>query len=239
MGGIQTERDNADRHVGPLARAERRRMEMDEEIRCIPVESIISIRYAGEMKKELTEQIHLRINTPPPPREESCCHKLFCCCCCCCDDTDSRVHVDPGRTVKQVVGQKGEHMIRITVEYIRYNNIDTASHLRVLRTTDAEEYYKEHLHTDKLEFYLIDNNEFDQTNFNVQRAAGARLCRVVTNLKAMSNQYPDASALQGILNAPEVDAMGESPRETMDRLVGPGVALAVVTAHVPLEAIQN
>jgi hypothetical protein len=47
LGGMQTKRDNADRHLGPLRGAERRRMELEEEVILIPTESIISIKYSS------------------------------------------------------------------------------------------------------------------------------------------------------------------------------------------------
>jgi hypothetical protein len=167
LGGRQTERDNADPHIGPLRGAQHRKVELDEEIQCIPIESIISIKYAGEVKKELTEQTHFRLNTPPPPVPLSCCEKVSrwccttCCCCCCCNDSSNQVHIDPGRMITQIVGQKSERVISITIEYIRYNNIDTPSYFRALAPADATGYYKDHLHTDPIQFYLVNNQDFE------------------------------------------------------------------------------
>jgi len=243
LGGMQTERDNADHRRGPLRGAEHRKIELDEEIQCIPVESIISIKYSGAIKKELTEQIHQRLKTPPPLVQLSCCGKVnqWCCktFCCCCNDSNNQVHIDPGRTIPQIVDEKGERVILITIEYIRYNNIDTPSYFNALATTDAAVYYKDHLHTDTLKFYLLNNQVFEQTDFDLKRMQGATLCRLVTHLKAMAGQYPDEPTLQNIISKQEVQVIGDPPQETMNRLSGPGIGALTLTAQVPVHTTQN
>jgi hypothetical protein len=245
LGGMQTERDNADRHVGPLRGTEHRKFELEEEILYIPIESIISIKYSGEIKKELTEQTHLRINTPPPPVDLSCCDKMsqWCCktfcCCCCCNDSKNQVHNGPQRTNVQVVGEKGQRVILITIEYIRYSNIDTPSYFGALATTDAAAYYKDHLHTDTLKFYLVNNQDFEQVDFDSKRIQGATLCRLVTQLKTMAGKYPDEPTLESIINKHEIQAIGDPPKENLDRLVGHGSNTISLEARVPLQAIQD
>ncbi len=219
------------------------KVELDEEIQCVPIDSIISIKYEGEVKKELTEQKHARLNTPPPSVPLSCCDRVsrWCCrtCCCCCNDSSNQVHIDPGRTITQIVGEKSERVILITIEYIRYHNIDTPSYFRALAATDAAVYYKEHLHTDTLKFYLINNQDFEQTDFDSKRAQGAALCRLVTQLKAMAGQYPDGSILENIISEHEIQVVGDPPKETMERLVGPGRTSASLEARITPQAIQN
>lgn len=55
LSGKQTARDDADQRRGPLHKSEHRKIELDEEIQCIPIDSIISIKYSGEVKKEHKE----------------------------------------------------------------------------------------------------------------------------------------------------------------------------------------
>jgi hypothetical protein len=243
LGGIQTERDSADRHLGPLRGVEHRQIELGEEIQCIPIESIISIKYSGEVKKELTEQAHARIRTPPPPVQLSCCQKMSQWCsktlCCCCNESNNQVHINPDHTTVQVVDEKGERFILITIEYIRYSNINTPSYFGALATTDAAAYYKDHLHTDTLKFYILNNHDFEQADFDLKRAQGATLCRLITLLKAMSGQYPDEAALADIINKHEIQTVGDSPRENLDKLIGHGRATASLELRVPVHALQN
>jgi hypothetical protein len=216
LGGLQTERDNADLHLGPVRTVEHHRFELDEEIQCIPIASIISIKYSGETKKEHTEQMHARLKTPPPHNPSCCkkmsawCSKTFCCCC------NNQVHIDPERTIAQTVDKKGERVILITIEYIRYSNIDTPSYFDALARTDAAVYYKDHLHTDTLRFYLLNNHDFEQTNFNLKRAQGATFSRLVTQLKAMAEDYPDEPTLEKIISKQEIQVIGDPPQETID-----------------------
>jgi hypothetical protein len=242
LGGVQTERDNADHRVGPLHSAEHRRIELNEEIQCIPIESIISIKYSGEIKKELTEQTHARLKTPPPD-ELSCCGTInrWCCrtFCCCCNSCKNQVHIDPEHTINQIVDEKGERVILITIEYIRYSNINSPSHLNVLATIDAVAYYKDRLHTDTLKFYVLNNRDFEQTDFDLKRVQGARLCRLVTQLKAMAGQYPNESTLQDIISKQEIQVIGDPLQETMNTLVGPGRTTFNLTARVPIHTTQD
>jgi hypothetical protein len=243
LGGLQTQRDNADRHTGPLHGTEHRQIELGEEIQCIPIESIISIKYSGEVRKELTEKVHTRIPTPPPSVRLSCCQKVNQWCsktfCCCCNKSKNQVHIDSGRTVVEIVGEKGERVILISIEYIRYHNINTPSYFNALATADATSYYKDHLHTDKLNFYLLNNQDFDQTDFNLKRAQGSTLCRLVTLLKAMDGEYPDESTLENIIDKHEIQTIGDPPKETMDKIVGHGTTTTTVETRVPLQALQN
>ncbi len=142
--------------------------------------------------------------------------------------------MDSGHTITQLVDEKGERVILITIEYIRYNNINTPSYFHALATTDAAVFYREHLHTDTLQFYLLNNQDFDQTNFNLKRVQGATLCRLVTQLKAMNGEYPDESILENIISKQEIQAIGDPLQETLNRLVGPGIATLNLTARVPV-----
>lgn len=204
-------------HIGPLRAIEHRQMELEEEIQCIPIESIISIKYTGEIKKELTEQMHAVLEKTTP-KKLSCCGK-FNQWCCCCKTSKNQIHADTGQTISKIVDEKGERVILMTIEYIRYNHINTPSYLNALPSRDAIAFYKEHFHTDVLKFYLLNNHDFDRTNFDVKRAQGAALCRLVTQLKAMVNEYPDDATLETIIRKQEIQAIGDPLQETLHRSI--------------------
>jgi len=241
LGGMQTERDTADRHVGPSRGAEQNRIEIEEEVIFIPIESIILIKYASEVKKGHTEFKNVRLRTPPPPVQLSCCQKISKCCKTfwCCDNSKGQVHTEPEQIMTRVADQEAERKILITIEHLHYSNIDTPSHIRVLGTTDQLEFYKERLRTDTLTFYLLESYDFEQADFDLKRKQASTLCDLVTQLKTMVGHYPDESTLQMIIGKPEIMAIGDPPKETMERLVGPGIITNQLQLAVPIQAIED
>jgi hypothetical protein len=241
LGGMQTERDTADRHIGPSRGAEQHRIEVDEEVFVLPIESILSIKYSTEIKKGHTVAKNVRLKTPPPPVKLSCCEKIgqWCkttfCCCGCCDDPKAKVHVEPEQIMTTITDKEAERKILITIEYVHYSNIDTPSHVRVLGTTDQLEFYKEHLHIETLKFYLLDNYEYEQTDFDLKRMQASTLCRLVTQLKTMTGHYPDESTLQMIIGKRDNLAIGDPSKETIVPLVGPGTS----TTHLQISASEK
>ena len=226
---MQTDRDNADRHLGPSRGGERRRMERDEEVIVLPVESIISIKYSSEIKKEETEHRNVRLRTPPLPIKLGCwqrisqwCNKTFCCCCCC-NDSKGQVHHEPEQIITTISNQEAERKILITMEYIRYSNIDTPSHVRVFSPSDQFDFYRRNFHKiEPLEFYLLDNYDFEQADFDFKRMQASTLCRLVTQLKAMIGHYSDEPTLGMIIGKRGNLAVGDPPQETIGRLTGSG-----------------
>ncbi len=242
LGGMQTERNNADHYLGPSRGAARRRLEIDEETIMIPVESIISMKYSSEIKKGHTEFQRVVLERPQNVRL-SCCQKITGWCnktfCCCCDNSDRRIHTKPEQVVTTISGEEAQRRILITIEYIRYSNIHTPSHVRVLSALDQATFYKENLHTDILQFYLLDNCDFEQTAFDLKRMQASVLCRMVTQLKAMIGNYPDESILQTIISKHSTLAIGDPPKENLERLVGPGQVSTSMEVSVPFPAIKN
>ena len=223
LGGMQTERDNADRHIGLSRGMEHRKLEQEEQVIVIPVESIILIKYSGEVKKEETEHKNVRLKTPPPDKLSCCgkvsqwCSKTFCCCC---DDSKTQVYKEPEQIITTISNQEAERKILITIAYIRYSNIDTASHIRVLSTADQQSFYKDHFYTDTLQFYLLDNYDFEPVDFDLKRMQASILCRLVTQLKTMNGHYPDEPTLEMIISRQDNLAIGDPPQETFQRLTG-------------------
>lgn len=205
-----------DDRIGPLRGIEHRQLELDEEIQCIPIESILSIKYTGEIRKQLTEQTHAVLEQITP-RKLSCGEKFQRWCCC--KTMNNQVHTDTGQTISQIVDEKGERVILMTIEYIRYNHINSPSYFNVLPNDDAMNFYREHFHQDVLKFYLLNNHDFDRTNFDVKRAQGATFCRLVTQLKAMVDQYPNDATLETIIRKQEIQAIGDPLQETLNRSI--------------------
>jgi hypothetical protein len=243
LGGMQTERDNADRHIGPSRGAENHKIELEEDVLVIPIESILSIKYSSEVKKGHTEFKNVRLKTPPPPIKLSRCETIRQWCnktfCCCRHDSKSQVHIEPEKIMTTISGHEAERKILITIEYLRYSNIDTPSHVRVLGTTDQLAYYKEHLFTDTLKFYLLDNRDLEPEDFDLKRMQASTLCRLVTQLKTMVGHYPDEPTLQMIIGKRDHLAIGDPPRETIQRLVGSGRTTTELELSVPKQAIED
>jgi hypothetical protein len=237
LGGMQTERDNADHRLGPSRGNTRRRLEIDEETIFIPIESILSIKHSSEIKKGHTEYQHVLVERPQHVKL-SCCGEIkqWCCktFCCCCNNSDRRVHNGPEKIVTTISGEEAERKIIITIEYIRYSNIHTPSHVRVLAVSDQTAFYKENFHQETLQFYLLDSDDYQQTDFDLKHMQASILCRLVTDLKAMMGHYPDESTLQTLISKHDGLAIGDPPRETLGQLTG----LGQVSTRMEL-AIQN
>jgi hypothetical protein len=242
LGGMQTQRDTADRHLGPLRGAERRRLELEEDIIIIPIESIISIESSSEVKKEETEYKNVRVRTPPSVKL-SCGKRCIRWCCitfCCYDCFKNQLSMKSEEIITTISNQQAERKILITIEYVHYSYIDTPSHVRVLGTNDQLEFYKGRFRTDPpLKFYLLDNNEYEQTDFDLKRMQAATLCRLVTQLKSMTPRYPDESTLQMIINKPDSLTIGDEAQETITRLAGPARITTGLELTIPIEIIQE
>jgi hypothetical protein len=227
LGGRQTKRDNADRRLESLVGVEHKQLELEEDIIVIPIESILSIKAATEVNRKQTERRQLRARTPIQSQPLSCCAKCSQWCCrafCCCNPSDAKVHNEP-EVVTTIEGENADRKVLVTIEYIRYSNIDTPSHVRALDTVDRTAFYKENFHTETLKFYLLDSSEFDATNFELRREQGAKLCRIVTQLKTMVRNYPDEQKLLQIINHNSEFAIGESPKETISSIAAPTMVL--------------
>ncbi len=225
-----TQRNTANPRVGALRGAIQRTVDIDEDIIVIPIESIISIKSSSEVIKGETECRNVRVRTPSPPPKVSCCKKILRCCCCGCCCSKKKVSKRPEEIVTTISDQKAQRKILITIEYIRYNNIHSPSHVRVLTAADQAEFYRQHFYKDILLFYLLNNDVFEQYDFDLKREQASTLCRLVTQLKATVGHYPDEPTLRRIISKPDTLAIGNQADETMGRLTGP----ATVTTTLEL-----
>jgi hypothetical protein len=242
LGGMQTERDNADRHLGPSRGTERQREEKDAELTVIPIESILSMKYSSEVKKGQTEFKHVRLATPAPFVRPSCCERVcqWCKTFCCCNDSKIQVHTGPEQIIKTISNREAERKILITVDYIHYSNIHTPSHVRVLSVPDQAAFYKEHIDIDTLQFYLLDNHDFEEADFDAKKMQAATICRLVTQLKSMIGHYPDEPTLDQIIGKHGILTIGDPPQGTIQRLDVPRkVNNSSWEAAVPFPAITD
>lgn len=220
VGRIQTKQDIVNRPPGSSLGSHQYKVDLEEKIIIIPVESILSIKYSSELKKEETESRHIRRNIPSSSIKYSCCEKFRRCCqrtFCCRRDSKKQIYAKSEQIITTNSNQKAERKILITLEYARYSNIDTPSHLRVTSTAFQTNFYDQHFHVDSLEFYLLDNNEFEKTDFDLKRMQGSILCCLVTQLKAMIGRYPDEETLEEIINTHDYFEAGDPPTEKFAR----------------------
>jgi hypothetical protein len=63
---------------------------------------------------------------------------------------------------------------------------------------------KKHLHTDILKFYLVDDCDLQQDDFDLKRTQASTICRLVTQLKTIVGHYPDEQTFQKIINKNEI-----------------------------------
>jgi hypothetical protein len=138
---------------------------------------------------------------PLPRHDEGCCTNFFnrfrCLCC------RKRVLVDLIKRTDISTGQQAQRMITISIDYSKYSHLESASNARLLSRQEQEAYYRERFEPDtKLEFYLINDTEFDPSNFELKRQQAEGLCRTVMHLKAMTGNYPSENELDSILDQP-------------------------------------
>ena len=124
-------------------------------------------------------------------------------------------------------------MILMKITYIRYSNADTPSYLRALPSDASATFLRENFHQETLKFYLLNSKEFEQENYEIKRAQGASLCRLVTQLKAMAPYYPDQPALEQIIVKEQVHAFGDRPQDNLDTLVRVGPQVHPLTPPPP------
>lgn len=136
-----------------------------------------------------------------PERGRGCCAKFFnhfrCWCC------REQVLVDLVKRKNISIERRVQRMVKISIDYSKYSNPDSASHARLLGSKEPEAYYKKQFepHT-KLEFYLINDIDFDLTTFGIKRQQAEALCRTVMHLKSMRGNYPSENELDKILDQP-------------------------------------
>ena len=179
--------------LGSATSSNVRKQETDEKVRCIPIEDIISISYSTDVKKEF-ETIETKRERPPTPKAklsccgrvkeccvETCCRFECCPCKCCRRPPPKQPRIDT--TTKQNVTAK--RMILIEMRFVRYTNIHIPSHIEALSEQKKKDFIAENFHTDKIEFYLVNNTDKVDDDVTLKSQQAEELICLVTQLRNM------------------------------------------------------
>ena len=105
---------------------------------------------------------------PLPKNDEGCCTNFldrFRCWCC-----RKKVLVDLIKRTNTSTQEQAQRVIKVSIDYSKYSNPDSATNARLLSREDQEAYYKRRFQPDtELEFYLVNDTEFDPRNFQIKR----------------------------------------------------------------------
>jgi hypothetical protein len=170
---------------------------VDEEILILPIEDIISIKVSSEVKKAVEQKKTARRKNAPS-EELGCCQKVKKSCFCCCDNEVEQL---PEYEVTTNQKQNATRIITVTIEHLRHSLVDTPSHVRVLSEDKKQAFYQKELgvYVDTFKFYYLHNEIFDEAEYKMHLQDSETFARIVMQLKAMINHYPDEAQLQKII----------------------------------------
>ncbi|CAF1504480.1 unnamed protein product [Adineta steineri] len=161
---------------------------------------------ANRTVKYLTEEL-------PIPESKENCRTRFCdtvcydCRCWCCRKRKLIRRIK--RTLRAADGY-AERMITMTIVYNKYSNPDLASHTRLITDEHQAMYYTENVEPKiELKFNLLNDRDIDPTRFDMTKRYAETLCRVVTQLKGVRNNYPSDYELQMMLHQAQLGTFGE------------------------------
>ncbi|CAF1194839.1 unnamed protein product [Adineta steineri] len=223
MLSIHTYRHSAHRtDFEPVSTAKEEHLASDETVLMIPVEDIIDIHYTSDVKRSVKATEHSR--HVPVAAQNGCCS--------CCD-----VDPEPQRETTVTEEKNAQRVITIHLQYSKYSNLDTVSNVRILSEADRAQFFKDKFQPNtELKFFLVNNTEFNSTNFEQKKMQAENLCRIIMQLKGMNNginnnklrihtkdnvavpavavmSYPSPQELQQILNQPYYGIFGDSHQE--------------------------
>ena len=216
---------NINRNTTMLAEAGNKvefKVGVDEEIQMIPVEDIILIKISTEVKKAVEQKKTARRKHKLAEKltccqeVKNCCMKNFCCCC----------HVEkieqPDFEIMTNQKQEAARIITVTIEHLRYGLVHTPSLVHVLSEEKKAEFYEKHKKVDTLQFYYLHNETFDEGEYKMQLRDSESLARLVMQLKAMHNRYPDETQLQKMIQQNFSHYYGQKLTEDIPILQGAG-----------------
>ena len=202
---------------------------VDEEIQMIPVEDIILIKISTQVKKAVEQKKTAR-QKHKPAEELTCCEEVKNCCmknfCCCCHKEKLE---QPDFEITTNEKQEAARIITVTIEHLRYGLVHTPSLVHVLSEEKKAEFYEKHKKVDTLQFYYLHNETFDENEYKMQLRDSEALARLVMQLKAMDNRYPDEAQLQKIIQQNFSHYFGQKLREDMPTLQGAGEVATTTT----------
>jgi hypothetical protein len=80
-------------------------------------------------------------------------------------------------------------MILIEMQCIHHSNIDIPTHVRVLPEDEKQKFYTENFNVEPIYFYLVNNNETEQNDFQKKSYEAEKLCRIVVQLRNMVDLF--------------------------------------------------
>ncbi|CAF1604873.1 unnamed protein product [Rotaria magnacalcarata] len=195
---------------------------VDQNIQMLAIEDILSIKVSTEVKKEAVQRTNAVLKEKPPEeltgceKVKSCCTKTICRCC------HEEVPDMPEYNKTTTLKTRANRVIMISIEYVRYGNVDTPSHIRVLSKEKQADFYHKLLHTETIKFYYLQSMNYDEDQFRKYLSDSETLARIVVQLKSMVGHYPDGTQLKTILEQKNVHAFGEGVSEEIQMLQGTG-----------------
>ena len=192
------------------------KVDVDEDIRVIPVEDIISIGVSSGVKKALEEKKSAR-RKEAPREERGCLDKQKCCSCLpCCKEPP----VEPEYETVTTHGRKARRSITITIKHVRHSEVHTPSNVEVLPEEEKAKFYLQLLAVDTTKFYYLNDDSYDEAKFKRHLKESETLARIVMQLKAMKKCYPDDSQLEKIIQQHYIHQFGEAVTEDISFLQG-------------------
>jgi hypothetical protein len=184
-------------HLGPSSSTNIDKQAIEKQVRCIPIEDIISIRYSTDVKKEYqTSETRQERVRPPKPKlgcwgQFKACIRENCCCCpsCPCQVCKPIPEEKPQYDTFTQQNVTANRMILIEMQCIHHSNIDIPTHVRVLPEDEKQKFYTENFNVEPIYFYLVNNNETEQNDFQKKSYEAEKLCRIVVQLRNMVDLF--------------------------------------------------
>ncbi|CAF1470949.1 unnamed protein product [Adineta steineri] len=187
---------------------------INQEIQMLPIEDILSIKISTEVKKAVGQEKTVAIKQAP--KDELTCGKKFKNALCC----KKQVAQAPEHQVTTTEKRNATRTITVTIERIHYSLIDTPSHLRVVSEKRQEQFYDSHLKERVIKFHYLNNEIFDENEYMIHLQQCEDLARLVMQLKAMNNHYPDEAQLQSIIQQNHIHHFGQIVNRDIETLEG-------------------
>ncbi|CAF0900682.1 unnamed protein product [Adineta steineri] len=200
-----------------------RKVGVNQDIEMLPIEDILSIKISTEVKKAVEQE--QRVVIQQAPRDElTCGQKLKNALCC-----RGPVAQAPEHRIDRTEKRNATRTITVTIERIHYSLIDTPSHLRAVSERRQEQFYDENLRKRTIKFHYLCNEIFDENEYTMHLRQCEDLARLVMQLKAMSNDYPDEAKLQKIVQQNYIQHYGQTLDREIQNLQGtPDVAAVTI-----------
>ncbi|CAF4083379.1 unnamed protein product, partial [Adineta steineri] len=138
------------------------------------------------------------------------------------DDLDSSTNEDESFDQSQTANNDGSSasIPLFTIERIHYSLIDTPSHLRAVSEKRQEQFYDENLRKRTIKFHYLNNEIFDENEYTMHLRQCEDLARIIMQLKALNNDYPDEAKLQKIVQQNFIQHYGQTVDREIQTLQG-------------------